>query len=516
MRILGKSFNSALVIAACVAVLALAGGFSFSIPSFFGFAWQGYYTVLLDGRADIKEVSQSLRGAGFDGFVSAATASVEISDFDVNEEVLIADLSRRLLPEDPRMDDFLARSGSLFRSVSQDGGGGHILYFPVRESPLALAFKLAKVFGDYSWSIVEWQSLQRLVLLLLVCIIAGVCVYCNQGMRLAACALALPWLGFLVHGDPGVFAAGILVYFSLVYCAEETFAAFDNYVYFESGFWTRSLMRRALAGGFLVLSAILLAAFCGGGALSFVPLACGFAGSIALAVLAALYRRYTRTHREHRLFMPLSILPRIWKGKKKRTRAELVPLVLVCCLLAAPLVFRLSGGAGQMIPKPHDVPGISGFSRENLRQLWALPRENALPDFSVYLCHRAYQQGFFYGYPPEFPLPDAKLILTHYTEEGRSIVKTEETLLTFGEMWYKGELEKAEKSPLGNLLLRQGVSGIAPDAVRHIGVDRAWVIRYALITAPGLLLFLFMTSGLALKRFPCVKNFKFRRNQQEA
>ncbi|MDR3200190.1 MAG: intracellular growth attenuator family protein, partial [Spirochaetales bacterium] len=342
----GKRFFHIAVISACILVFILGAGASFFVPTFFGFAWRGYYTVLLDGGADIGRVSEDLRARGFEDFVSEATARVEISDFDMTEELRLCDVPARLLPEDPRMDEFLAGARFLFHGVpagspdevSASGGeGAQILYFPVRESPFTLAWKLREALDGYAWSIVEWRLVGRLFLLFLFCLVVGACVYFSPGLRRAACVLALPWLNFLVHGDPGIFAAGVLVYFALVSCAREAASAFDHYVYDGSpGFWTPALARRAASGGFLVCAALALAVFSGGGGLSFIPLAAGLAGSFSAAVLLALYRLRARRSREHRLFVPLTILPRRWKGKN-RGRPALAPLALALCLLAVPL-----------------------------------------------------------------------------------------------------------------------------------------------------------------------------------
>ncbi|MDR1931416.1 MAG: hypothetical protein LBQ57_01210 [Spirochaetales bacterium] len=505
------------VIPACVLVFVLGAGASFFVPVFFGFAWRGYYTVMVDERADIVRISGLLRERGFDDFVSEATAMVEISDFDTMEELRLCDVSSRLLPEDPRMDDFLAGARFLFRGVPAEAsaGGYHILYFPVRESPFSLAAKLGDVPGGYSWSIVEWHTGRRLLLLGIFCFFAGVCVYYNPGLRLAALVLALPWLNFLVHGDPGIFAAGALVYFALVYCAREAAAFFDRYVYDgEPGLSPADLIRGGLPCGFPVCAAAALALFSGGG-LALIPLAAGLAGSCAVVVLLASHRKRARRRREHRLFVPLTILPRRWKGKTRGGAAR-APLALALCLLAVPLAFRFSSAGAGMIPRPHDVPGISGFSRENLRKLWALRKGGSLPDFSDYLCHRAFQQGFFYGYPQEFPLPGTKITLPHYTGGEASVTRTETTLLTFNEVWYKEELEKAEKSGIGRLLLRQGASGISVEMAGNVRAGGFRIVRYVFIIAAGLAPFLLMTAGFSLNCSADMKIFKLRRNQQEA
>jgi hypothetical protein len=502
------------VLLAFVLLFALSAGICFFVPAFFGFVWEGYYTVLLNGGADIAEMSAALKNQGFENFVSLATASVEISDFDVTETVLLSDIPARLLPEDPRMDDFLKNAPALFYSAS---GQEHILYFPARESPVILALKLGKVFRDYSWSIVEWHTGRRLALFILFCIVVVFFVYLNPGIRLPVFIFSLPWFSFPVYGDPGVFAAGILVYFALVYYLGEAAGRFDHYLYDEkSGFWNRILVMRGVYGLILTGAAFLLVFLSGGGAPAFIPLAAGIAGSAVIGGLGVFYKRRRRARREHRLFIPLSILPKTWKSRVPGGR-DTVPLIILCCLIAAPVVFRLSGqGGAEIIPKPRAVPEIDGFSRENLRRLWALRREDSPADFSDYLCHRAFQQGFFYGYPLEFPLPGARISLPRFSGENGIIVRREETLLKYDETWYKKELEKAEKPGIGNLLLRQGVSQIALEPAWRISLDTFWVFRYGIIIAVVFIPLLFVTSGRIFSPVPFVKNLELRRNQQEA
>ncbi|MDR1315845.1 MAG: hypothetical protein LBK13_03130 [Spirochaetales bacterium] len=510
------------IAAVCASVLIfLAGmGASLFLPAFFGFAWRGYYTVLLDAKADVAGISQDLERRGFQDFISAATARVEISGYDRMEEFPLEDIHRRFPQGDPRMDSFLQGAPALFRSESSGGGGEkrHILYFPATQSPFVLAWKLAPVLGDYSWTIVEWHTGRRVALLALFCAIVALCAYFYPRPRRAAFILALPWLNFLIHADPAVFAAGVFVYFAFVYLAEKACACFDYYLFYGEGRIKpalRNFIPQAAAAAAPLATAAGLAAVCGAGSLRFVSLLCGITGSLALAAVLALHRRYAHSRREHRLFMPLPVLPRKWKGNQ-RGRTNPAPLVLALSLMAVPCIFMVSGTGLWLIPKPHEVPGLGGFSRENLRQLWASGRGGSIPGFSDYLCHRAFQKGFFYGYPEEFPLPDVKITLPRYLEENGVLKRTEQTLLTFDEIWYKEELERAEKPGIGNLLLRQGIAEISLETAWRLRIDSAWVVRYALIITAGFLVFLLVRAGASLNLQPGMKNFKIGRNQQEA
>jgi hypothetical protein len=306
-----------------------------------------------------------------------------------------------------------------------------------------------------------------------------------------------------------------------MYLAEKAAACFDAYLSYGHGSAASAageFLPRAAGALVLTGAAACLAASSGGGMLPLAPLACGITGSFAVVVLLSLHRRYVRARREHRLFMPLTILPRKWKGKKE-DRVNIVLLALAVTLLAVPAVFRVSGTGEWLIPKPHDVPDLNGFSRENLRRLWASGRDKsmpALPNFSDYLCHRAFQKGFFYGYVEELPLPDTKIALPRYREEGGVIKRTEDTLLTFDEIWYNQELERAEKPGIGNLLLCQGIAEISLETAWRVRVDEAWILRYTIIITLGLLLFFLVRAEFFLNFALFMKNFKIGRNQQEA
>ncbi|MCL1818656.1 MAG: hypothetical protein FWG35_06970, partial [Spirochaetaceae bacterium] len=128
----------------------------------------------------------------------------------------------------------------------------------------------------------------------------------------------------------------------------------------------------------------------------------------------------------------------------------------------------------------------------------------------------AYQQGFFYGYPPEFPLPETRVTLSRYRGEGVSVRRTEETLFTFDEIWYTKELEEAEKPGIGNLLLRQGLSGIFPETMRRVHVDALWMFRYLLVVTVSLLPFFAAGVGRIFGSASSSEIFRYRRNQQEA
>ena len=494
-------------------VVFIAAAFFF-MPSLTGLAWKGYYSVLLDRDADIREASEKLAEQGASDFLSAVTATVEFSDFDRMETLRVYDIPKRLHPEDPRLDDYLKGVPSLFQSGS---GKEHILYVPATRSPLVLAAELRAAFRGYAWSIVEWHTGRMITLLALFIVVAGIVVYSTPGMRMASAALALPWLGFFAHGSPGGFAAGILLYVGAVYFLEEALPRFEHFLcYQESGFWTRGLTDRTVYGCLLGAGAFFLAIFPDGGLRALGPLLFGAAGTVVLASAMAMYKLERSGRREHRLFIPLAILPGNWRGGGSPFRI-FAPLIIFCCLLAAPVVFRVTGRDGAvLVPRPQSESVRGSFSREDLRELWVLQRENPLPNFADYLCHRAFQQGFFHGYPREFPLPDSRVVLSRFTEAGGRIIRTEETLAKYDEAWYKEELNTAKNSGLGGLLLRQGAAGMSLEPVGRFAMGTAFLVLYGLLAMTVLLPLLFAGLGISSGSVPYLKSIDLRRKQQEA
>jgi hypothetical protein len=148
--------------------------------------------------------------------------------------------------------------------------------------------------------------------------------------------------------------------------------------------------------------------------------------------------------------------------------------------------------------------------------LWLGGGDARLPDFSDYICHRAFQRGFFYGYSGDFPSLGAVVSLPRFSEDGGGVRRQEETLLIYDEIWYKEELQKAMEPGLGNLLSHQGAVGIGFEPIRRVSFDAFWFFRYGLIVAFGLSPLVFAGAGRAFRLVRFVKNSEFRRKQQEA
>jgi hypothetical protein len=485
----------------------------FLLPAFSGLTWDGYYTVLLDRGADIHRASDSAKKTGIEDLLSASTARVEFSDFDRTETVSVLDLPARLHPEDPRLDDFLRGVGSYFVTGS---GREHILYIPARKSPFLLAGGLSQAFAGFSWSIVEWKPLRSFVLVLLYLGIAAILCLRNRGLRPVIAVSALPWLGFILHGSLAGFTAAVFIYIGTTLFLEEALPLYEHFLYYrDAGFDYRALKEPAAYLCLSVFCAFFFISY-SEGLFSLIPLFFGIGGILASAVVLALFLAWKRDRVEHRLFIPISILPKGWRGTGKSWKKTATACVFCIILSAPPAVKLLQGRESDLVPRPVGLTGIHGLSREALIDLWVLRKEDTLPDFADYVCHRAFQEGFLYGYPKEFPSEDARITLSRFAEPDGEILRVEETIAKYDEAWYKGVLKSAKKSGIGGLLFKQGSKGIVLGPAGHLTLNAWYFIRHCMIVTIMLLPLFFTSFGFAPELTSFIRSLELRRKQQEA
>jgi len=449
-----------------------------------------------------------------DSALSASTAEVEFSDFDVMERIAVADIPERLHPEDPRLDEFLRGVGKLFQSGS---GKEQIIYLPARVSLPLLAARIRAALPGGSFSILEWQGVRRFLLLLLSLALIAAVILGEEKNRFLHAVFALPWLGLFLSGGPGGFAAGFLLYGALMYLLDEALPLFDHFLYDHGSRFpvTPAVKERSVYAGAVAVGAVVLLSLSDGlfASRSFLL---GLGATTALTAAMALFRMERQWGREHRLFLPLPILPRPWRGGAAlgRDRASVLILIL---LLAVPLVYRATGtGESHLVPRPYRISGLGRMSRESLRELWLTNRGEKLPDFSDYLCHRAFQQGFFHGYPQEFPDEGAAVTLSRYAPEGAGISRRDEVIAKYDEAWYKNELKVAKESALGALLYAQGVRGVSLETTGGVAVTSAYIAGYGLAVVLGYLPLLFLSRRAGPGSPRLFGSIMARRKRQEA
>ncbi len=486
----------------------------FLMPSFIGLAWNGYYTVLLDAEVDSRKAVSLLEAEGVEGVLSSANATVEFSDFDRTEVSALGDLPKRLVPEDPRYDSFLKRAPSLFSSAS---GREHVLYVPARMSPFSLSVKLGKAFRGLSWSSVDWQLGRRVVFLGVFALIAGLMAFRSRGKRLLAPVFALPWLNFLVHGSPTGFAAACLLYVGFVLLLEAAWIVFEHVLHYGALHEIGGLKDRAAYLAIIAVAAVFLVLYPEGELAALVPLLFGAGGVVSLFGLIVAYSAHRKDRREHRLFIPVSILPRRWRNPwRTADRYRRFALVAVFVLiLVAPSAGRLTDSDGmEVIPKPSPVSGLHALSRENLKALWMLRGNDTPPDLADYLCHRALQDGFLYGSTWGFPSADSKITLSRFSEKDGTLQKTPEAVVLYDEAWYKEVLKSSKRTGLGDLLHRQGCRDVTMQPAGKLESESPFL--NAAVTVFAFLPLLFAGFGFAPVFSSDERGFGLRRKQQEA
>lgn len=111
--------------------------------------WIGYRAILVDATISEPEIVASLGSAGVHEVVSVSSEPVLVSDWGGLESISLAEATRRLLPGDPRLDDYL-QNLSLWFQARVGGISYRALYVKSNSvGPGAIARGLAAYRGKY-------------------------------------------------------------------------------------------------------------------------------------------------------------------------------------------------------------------------------------------------------------------------------------------------------------------------------------------------------------------------------
>ena len=109
-------------------------------------AWQGFRVLLVEVSVPEDTVLSRLSAAGIGEVLSESTEPVLVSNWSGLESMSLAEARSRLLPVDPRFDDYLGRLGLWFET------GGYRVYYLKSSSPFGsdagLKQRIAAALGD--------------------------------------------------------------------------------------------------------------------------------------------------------------------------------------------------------------------------------------------------------------------------------------------------------------------------------------------------------------------------------
>jgi hypothetical protein len=479
--------------------------------------WRGAYTLLVEKSLDIGLVTERLAAAGIHGVLSAATARVGYSVFDGQESVRVADIPLRFASEDLRLDPWLRGAGAFFTSLDERW---HVIYLPVETGWLAGWGQLSSCLDALgaNWQLVEKHPPRQFFFLAVFAVLVVFMLIRFRRVRGLAGLLALPWLNCVLQGSLASFSAAVLAYVGLVFFLDEALPAFRHLLHYgDFGFQRAEMANRLAFLGCALAAGLALSQYPDFEARRLGPLLLCWFASACLAAARAFLLTHDRHRREHRPFLPVSLLPR--KGFRGWARDYGLEFRLIIgLLLCMPLLMPLVGGIQRVsLPKPAAAPGVWGRGPGALEQLWMVHRRERLPDLSDYLAHRAYQAGLAYGREYGFPGLNEKLVLSEFRLEGGSIKKESKVILSYDDSWHAKVLNPDSMTGIERLLAAEPSAGEVLQGRAGIqAVEWGYAVLHAAALAFLLAPFVVGPLNLSGRKMPVIESLFARRKQQEA
>ncbi|MFQ3619955.1 MAG: hypothetical protein SNJ78_03310 [Spirochaetales bacterium] len=464
--------------------------------------WKGYYTLLIE-TDDLSAILARMKADIFREVVSEPTAQVKINSFSKIEKITVSQIPNRLQPEDPRFDGYLHKVYRLFHTEPE---GKKVLYFPIRLHPAVFYFRMLKSLPEEQWDFLDWNLLLALLLSIFFMGLAFLYLLQGKSYRFILFSTAVFWL-FLVSQThlEGVILS-VLSYFWIANFFEDLLGEFDQFLYYGR----KGRIPKVLLGffpfyfffiGFLILITP-LHIWAG-------VLYCSFL-SFLLVSLILCFKIQDARKREHRLFLPLRILPAHWQLIKFSNFYLGIGLLSILPLLC----YLPKSQIPQLVPTPASSSSVRIFpGRNDYKDLFMLHKQDPLPNVSDFIVHVKYQLGFPFGASYNFPSIEEVLEYPRFHEKEGKLLLWQQPIVIYDQTWSKETLKTAQTDTLGKLLYLQGV--------------RATVYEPAIIRPSGntlLVYYLILCFGIVYtqrvrffsKAVRWVQEFFSGREQQEA
>ncbi|AFG37139.1 hypothetical protein [Spirochaeta africana] len=460
--------------------------------------WEGVYPVLIQRSRLSNPPEQLLLQSPDDMVISAHTSTVEFTLFNSLEEIPVAAIPDRLMTQDPRYDPYLRGVQRFFLAPSHPSW--EVVYYqPVHNSPSQVRRHLIELQERYPDGVLftsnrtlpDWV---QPVVITLGLLIAGWGVSQAGRQRFWVGLAGVPLIATAPAGNPVVFCALAVSFLSWLRVFTRMIRRLRTVLHHPSmQLWDAGLRRQAVLGSLLLLLLPVGIGIYSGELMLAIVVVLGIAVQIGVSILAWNWVQLQEYRRDHRLFMPLSLLPR---RPARSAMLESVPLMTV---VAIGLFFALvlSDGANGRpgwqalkIPQPvvadHDqsYDSIALQLADLIQHTGELRSDSArLPHLGDYLSHRAYQTGMVFGRTYGFPQIDEAVMLPGAIQDGPRLRANEEVRFRFTREWISDTVLDTRPDGLEGLLLQQGLGmEYRIDTVESVYFDVS-AIAFAMVAA---------------------------------
>ncbi len=447
--------------------------------------WDGYFTLAVPDRFEEEIVLSLLASAGITDVVTESRTTVLVAAFSHIEEVALPSIDRRLEPEDPRYDPYIAGVRRLFFGDGIDGRY-RLFYLDTEAGAVTTMIALRRALSNRisNWFVADVVGLHRWVAAVGVFGVALFLATIARGHRLLLVAMGLPWLvgSLAVGGSWTAFSGAVLTgaYFLVI-----------------SGGEAKST-RFVVGIGIILLVTICVAS---SGAVPAAPAVASLGATLAIYGASAAFARRRALGRDHHLFVPLGMVP-----DRRRADAEAIGRAMPIApglLLLSVVLALLPAGRDITVPSPREAYPTTeeDAPREAaLRRLWEETRDDPLPNLSDLVAHVAFQEGFSYG--REYGFPDSAMPLTVLEireEEGR-LVEKRRIAAVYDRRWFSEVLESIPPGSVGQLLLHQPVStGVVSRPLAGLYSQSSHLITYSAVLLVSLSPMVFGALTLRLR-----------------
>lgn len=421
--------------------------------------WKGHFTLVYGSDFDPVSINESLREAGFPGLISAETSPIEFTVFDGEEATAVSNLDQRFDSSDPRYDPYMKKLAAAFTADSPEGMK-KVAFLPISSasfySKLRVQRLLRKSGGDIF--LADKKVLPSIITLASFFAIAALLALRYKKSWYVVLLGSLVWVQLVGSGDIPLFVCSSLLYFLWVVVVDDFVLFHMQRLFYKNSRAEGAQLRRKGIYYLFAIIAVLTLLGLGErgieGAYSILP---SLAGQGFLLISYGYFLILRKARSEHRLFIPLPIMRRTAWGdwhNKYRTFTPGVLLLVFVPIVFSPIMDNREGGI--VLPVPESAPGAEFFDWEALEILSLDKGPEHLPDFSDYIAHRAFQQGFLYGRSYSRPIRNEQVFLSVFAENEWGIEKTVEIVKEFNDGWLEGELAVPPHLSYASLLLEQG------------------------------------------------------------
>ncbi len=422
--------------------------------------WKGYYTLLF--RTDynnLQRITEHLKDCNY-RFISELNETVEISNFGTKEKIRLIDLKKRFESLDPRFDNYMKKLPLFFHpgdhhkskavgNVTENGW--KIVYIKSSKTPILFFSRLGM---DLSGCGIEWHPGGGSLFSKTAPVLSGILfllfiLLFFKGRRIYYFFGALPWGILFINGDSVVITVGILLFFVWSFSLE---AILLNYNFFQNYSSRNQDSARFAAVRFLYLfSFISVVIFITISNPVILPsILAGAAANIMIIGFHIFIFEIKKRKRIHTLFYQTRICPEntlniLRRNLKIKHRIAREPMGIAAAFFAAflilvtPLMPVFFGyGDSVLIPVPVGGKKSNSFPWRCPGGSVGISENNGikeLPDICDFITHRAYQKGYFFGFPYRLPEKNEKILLSTFQLDGNLIKKSKKEFFRFSPEW---------------------------------------------------------------------------------